>query len=311
MTTPNDPQQPSPWAQPPGPGYGGGQPQGRPPQGPPPQGRPPQGPPPQGRPPQGRPPQGPPPGPPPHGRPPQGRPPQGPPPQGRPPQERFPQGPPQERFPQGPPPQAPRHRVPSPDAPGIGNPPQRQPDYGQPPRPPAPEQRPADLPPRYAPEQPAPGQAAQNRPRSAAEATGVTDVGDVGERPAPAHVGAPAGEQAAPRRGPGMRSWLVVLGALLVIAALVALSAFVWPGWVGKTLSQSSVQDGVQRVLTDQDSATGYGLNDVKDVSCPSGMKAEAGETFTCLVSVDGQNKRVTVTVTDDDGTYEVSAPTD
>lgn len=104
---------------------------------------------------------------------------------------------------------------------------------------------------------------------------------------------------------------MLLLGVVLVIAALVALSAFVWPGWVGKTLSQSGLEDGVQRVLTDQDSASGYGLTDVKDVSCPSGMKAEAGETFTCLVSVAGQNKRVTIKVTDDDGTFEVSAPSE
>ena len=105
--------------------------------------------------------------------------------------------------------------------------------------------------------------------------------------------------------------WLALVAALVVIGGAVALSAYVWPGWVTKTLSQTALQDGVQRVLTEGDPAQGYGLKDVSDVSCPSGMKAQAGETFTCQVKVGDQNQRVTIKVTDDDGTYEVSAPAD
>ncbi|UQE77018.1 DUF4333 domain-containing protein [Gordonia sp. PP30] len=82
-----------------------------------------------------------------------------------------------------------------------------------------------------------------------------------------------------------------------------------WPGWGTKTLSQDALQRGVHQVLTDKNSASGYGLDDVKDVSCPSGKKVRKGETFTCSVSVGGQNKLVTVRVTDNDGTYEVSKP--
>ncbi|WP_159067506.1 DUF4333 domain-containing protein [Gordonia iterans] len=98
-------------------------------------------------------------------------------------------------------------------------------------------------------------------------------------------------------------------GAVLVIAALVALSAFVWPGWVTKTLSQTSVEQGVERLLTAPVDQDGYGLDDVSEVSCPSGMKAQAGVQFTCAVKIAGENRRVTVTVLNDDGDYDVSQP--
>lgn len=115
---------------------------------------------------------------------------------------------------------------------------------------------------------------------------------------------------AEPVRGAARRRLIVVVvGALVVIGALVALSAFVWPGWVSKNLSQNSLQQGVQQVLSNPDKDKGYGLKDVKDVSCPSGKKVEEGETFTCSVSVGGQNKLVTVKILDNDGTYEVSEP--
>lgn len=52
-----------------------------------------------------------------------------------------------------------------------------------------------------------------------------------------------------------------------------------------------------------------YGLTDVSDVSCPSGQKVEKDTTFTCTVLVDGDQREVTVTFTDDDGTYEVGRP--
>lgn len=115
--------------------------------------------------------------------------------------------------------------------------------------------------------------------------------------------------QPAPKKATGKLIGVIV-GVLVLIAAVVALTAFVWPGWVTKTFNQSAVQDGVMKVLTAKNQDDGYGLSDVKDVQCPSGQEVKAGTVFTCSVKVKGENKHVTVTVKDDKGTYEVSRPT-
>lgn len=98
-------------------------------------------------------------------------------------------------------------------------------------------------------------------------------------------------------------------GLLAIIAAVLAITAFWLPGWAGKDLNQTAVQDGATKILTDPE-PEGYGLKDVTDVECPSGQKVEAGATFTCSLKVNGENKHVTITIKDSDGTYEVSRPT-
>jgi hypothetical protein len=72
----------------------------------------------------------------------------------------------------------------------------------------------------------------------------------------------------------------------------------------GDTFDKSAVQDGVARIVTQS-----FGAIDVSDVSCPSGQKVETGATFTCDLTVDGESRSVTVTVKDDQGTYEVGRP--
>ncbi|MFC3244709.1 DUF4333 domain-containing protein [Gordonia humi] len=101
----------------------------------------------------------------------------------------------------------------------------------------------------------------------------------------------------------------IIGGVVVLIAAIVLITAFVWPNWAKGGLNQSAVEQGVQKILTSPD-PDGYGLKDVKNVSCPGGQKVEQGTTFTCSVTVNGDNKHVTVTVKDGDGTYEVSRPT-
>jgi hypothetical protein len=71
------------------------------------------------------------------------------------------------------------------------------------------------------------------------------------------------------------------------------------------TLDQQAAEAGVAQVLTDS-----YGLQNVADVNCPSGQEVRRDETFTCSLTVDGEPRRVTITFTDDDGTYEVGRPT-
>ena len=95
------------------------------------------------------------------------------------------------------------------------------------------------------------------------------------------------------------------IGAVVVIAAVILITAFAWPGWAPKSLDQNAVQDGVKQVLTKD-----YQATDVSNVSCPSGQNVEKGSSFTCSVTVGGQKQQVKVTILDDDGKYEVSRPT-
>ena len=60
----------------------------------------------------------------------------------------------------------------------------------------------------------------------------------------------------------------------------------------------------MQKVLKDS-----YGIDDVQEVSCPSGQKVEVGAGFDCDLKVGGEQKKVTVKITKDDGTYEVGRP--
>ncbi|MET7771014.1 DUF4333 domain-containing protein [Nocardia sp. NPDC005366] len=64
------------------------------------------------------------------------------------------------------------------------------------------------------------------------------------------------------------------------------------------------VQRGVVQVLGDS-----YGMEDVREVKCPAEQPVELGTVFDCSARVDGIKKSVTITVTDLDGTYEVSRP--
>ncbi|WP_232715164.1 DUF4333 domain-containing protein [Gordonia metallireducens] len=93
-------------------------------------------------------------------------------------------------------------------------------------------------------------------------------------------------------------------GALIVIAAIVLITAFVAPGWAPKNLDQQAAQDGVQKILTED-----YQASDVSNVKCPSGQRVKEGSSFTCSVTVGGQDQQVTVTFIDDEGRYEVSRP--
>ena len=111
---------------------------------------------------------------------------------------------------------------------------------------------------------------------------------------------------ATPRATHGRRTVLLIgVGAVVLIAAILLFTAFVIPGWAPKTISQDAVQDGVRQVLTED-----YQASDVSAVSCPSGQRVEEGSSFDCTATVGGQEQTVTVTFLDDDGTYEVSRPT-
>ena len=95
----------------------------------------------------------------------------------------------------------------------------------------------------------------------------------------------------------------------MVILALAAVALFVWPGLLNKKVfDERQVSQGVTNVLTGAP-PTGYGLSGVGDVSCPAGEQVKAGTSFQCTLKVSGADRTVTVTVKDDQGTYEVSPP--
>jgi hypothetical protein len=72
----------------------------------------------------------------------------------------------------------------------------------------------------------------------------------------------------------------------------------------GKVFDTAAVQDSVKKIVTDD-----YRVAGVKDVTCPAKQEVKEGNTFDCAVSVGDAVKKVTVTVTDADGGYKVSAP--
>ena len=51
-----------------------------------------------------------------------------------------------------------------------------------------------------------------------------------------------------------------------------------------------------------------YKLN-VSGVNCPSDEPVKVGSTFDCMASIDGQSRRVLITVETADGQYQVGEP--
>ncbi|MVU82567.1 DUF4333 domain-containing protein [Nocardia sp. ET3-3] len=99
------------------------------------------------------------------------------------------------------------------------------------------------------------------------------------------------------------RTGLYIGLAVLVVILAAAGGGIAW--LVSKDqLDNSAVQSGVTKVLKDS-----YGIDDVQNVSCPSGQKVEVDKTFDCTLKVGGENKKVTIKITKSDGTYEVGRP--
>jgi len=179
--------------------------------------------------------------------------------------------------------------------PGWGGPPQRgQPQQGYPG-----QQQPG-------PQQPygAPGQQAYGNPNQP----------QYGQPGGPSQFGAPGqqfGQQPSPYGQPNApkksKTPLIaaISGVVVVIIIILLVTAFVAPGFAKtKVLNASSVQDGVQKMLTDT-----YKVTDVSKVSCPAGQEVTNGGTFTCRATIAGKDTDVKVTITDDNGTYQVGRP--
>ncbi|BBG02174.1 MULTISPECIES: DUF4333 domain-containing protein [Pseudonocardia] len=99
----------------------------------------------------------------------------------------------------------------------------------------------------------------------------------------------------------GARTWILIGGAVLLVAVL-ALSAFVWPAWaITRHLDQTALQAGVNQVLTED-----YGL-EVGAVQCPDDVVVSAGTAFSCQAVVDGEQVEVPGLVTSDEGDYQIN----
>jgi hypothetical protein len=70
-----------------------------------------------------------------------------------------------------------------------------------------------------------------------------------------------------------------------------------------KIFDQAAVQDSVKRILTDD-----YKVEGITTVTCPAKQDVKEGSTFDCAVALADVVKKVTLTVTSDEGDYEVSA---
>lgn len=101
---------------------------------------------------------------------------------------------------------------------------------------------------------------------------------------------------------PKVGMWVGI--GLVAVAALAAVGLILSNVLGDKTLDRAAAQRGVQQIVTES-----YGARSVTDVSCPSGQKVERGRSFDCSLTVDGSPRKVTVTFTDNDGTYEVGRP--
>lgn len=134
---------------------------------------------------------------------------------------------------------------------------------------------------------------------------------------APEH---PAGEPAAPFAQPTpdspakkRRRTPIIIGTAVVVAAAAAVgvTGFWKPGFLlTRQLDITTVQEGVQHILTDQ--TNGYGLTGINGLVCNNGQNpsAKKGATFTCDLTVNGAKHHVEATVVDDNGTYQVGKVT-
>lgn len=91
----------------------------------------------------------------------------------------------------------------------------------------------------------------------------------------------------------GVVAGFLLLGGLAVAAVLL---------FGTKTLNSAEAERLISQATEEQSGVL------PTDVSCPTGIEAEAGATFTCSASLEGQPISFTVTQTDDDGNVDVSS---
>lgn len=96
----------------------------------------------------------------------------------------------------------------------------------------------------------------------------------------------------------------LIAGMVTVVVAflVVLLGFFVGPRWfVSVVLDRDAAEQGVAKILREQDNT-----QHISDVQCPETMPVEPGRVYTCTVRVEGHDKSVTLTITDNVPHYEV-----
>jgi hypothetical protein len=186
--------------------------------------------------------------------------------------------------------------------------PQQQPQYGQQPGQPQyggyPQQPPQQ--PQYG-QDPNPGSGAfpqQQQPYG--QQPGQQQYPGYGQQPGQPPYGGGYGQQQAPYSPAPKKSskmpWIIG-GVVVLLLAAGAVLAFVTPGFaVKKVLDNTAVQKGVVDILK-----TRYN-EEATDVVCPADQEVKVGNTFDCTLKVNGDNRKVTITVkSEDKAEYEVS----
>lgn len=112
-----------------------------------------------------------------------------------------------------------------------------------------------------------------------------------------------------PKKGGNTWLWVVVVVVVLAAAAFAVLG-FVTPGFLNKKVFDESAlegENGVQKILVDD-----YKMENIEKVDCPADQEVKQGATFTCTVTQGGEEGgelSVSITVTNDDGEYQVALP--
>jgi hypothetical protein len=118
----------------------------------------------------------------------------------------------------------------------------------------------------------------------------------------------PYQQQQQPKKGGGAWIWVLMVVVVLGVAAFLVLG-LVTPGFLNtKVFDQAALQGdgGVKKILVND-----YNVQKIESVSCPADQEVKKGNKFECKVKVGGEAKELTVqiTVTSDDGQYQVALP--
>jgi hypothetical protein len=116
-------------------------------------------------------------------------------------------------------------------------------------------------------------------------------------------------QQQQPKKGGGAGLWIAMVVVVLAVAAFLVLG-LVTPGFLNtKVFDQSALQgdEGVKKILVND-----YKVENIESVSCPADQEVKQGNTFECKVKTGGEDPKdmtVKITVTSDDGQYQVALP--
>ncbi len=116
----------------------------------------------------------------------------------------------------------------------------------------------------------------------------------------------PYQQQQPQKKGGGTWIWVTVVVVVLAAAAFGVLG-FVTPGFLNtKVFDQAALQgdNGVKKILVED-----YKIEKVEKVVCPVDQEVKQGNKFECTATVDGKEMTVGITVTNDDGEYQVALP--